>query len=429
MDRHTDMAQDTRGVLNGIKVVEFAQNIAVPFCGRMLAAMGADVVKVEPPEGDAMRHLDRLPAEHESRQYAAINAGKRGIVLDLGKAASRPAVEALIRWADVVLTGMKRPDLERYAIDYARVATLNPSVVYLENSAFGAKGPDADQGGYDVLAQALSGLSFLSARDDGNAPEPIVPAYTDHATAMCSTIAVLGALRHRDASGEGQRVTTSLLGSAMSLELPFMTRFESVDPPMEAEFAGRLAEMRARRAPPREQRLAYQAFFKRNAGLTELYYRNFQTADGLIAVGAISPALRTRFHEVTGVTDPRVEGLMPGDPKWLDIKARAEAAFAERSTDAWLSLLRAARVPCVRHQLPFETLDDPQVRLNDMLVELEHPTLGRYTTANVPFGFDRTPATVSGPSPRLGADTDAVLGEIGLDADAIGALRSGGALG
>jgi crotonobetainyl-CoA:carnitine CoA-transferase CaiB-like acyl-CoA transferase len=417
------------GVLNGIRVVEFAQNIAVPFCGRLLAAMGAEVVKVEPPEGDAMRHLDRMPAEHESRQYAAINAGKRGVVLDLGNAASRPAVEALIRWADVVLTGMKRPDLERYAIDYPRVATLNPAAVYLETSAFGARGPDADQGGYDVLAQALSGLSFLSARDDGNAPEPIVPAYTDHATAMCSTIAVLGALRHRDATGEGQRVTTSLLGSALSLELPFITRFEAVDPPQEAAFAGKLAGMRARRAPPREQRLAYQDFFQRNAGLAELYYRNYQTADGLIAVGAVSPALRTRFHDVTGVTDPRVEGLKPGHPKWRDIRASAEAAFAERSTDDWLSRLRAAKVPCARHKLPFETLDDPQVRLNDMLVELEHPTLGRYTTVNVPFGLDRTPATVPGPSPRLGADTDAVLARIGFDADAIRALRADGALG
>lgn len=415
-------------VLAGIKVVEFAQNLAVPACGRVLAALGAEVVKIEPPEGESQRHMDALHVPLESRPFAAINAGKRSIALDLGSPMARPVIDALAAWADVVLTGMKQPDLGRYGIDYERLSGLKPALIYLETSAFGAKGPDAHLGGYDILASALSGLAFLTARDDGTAPEPVVPAYTDAATALSSCVAVLAALRHRDQTGQGQRVRTSLLGTALSLELSFASRFHEVDPPREQEFEVQWAQLRARGASPREQRLAWQRHWQRGGGIFDMYFRHFRTADGMLAVGALSPGLRARMHKALDLPAPD-QCARHGTEGWDMLVQQVEALFASRTTEQWQRLLGQAQVPCMRHKLPNQVLDDPQVRENEMVVELVHPTLGRYTTANVPFELERTPARVTEPSPTLGADADSLLSQLGFSPGHIQQLRAEGVLG
>ncbi len=416
------------GVLAGIKVVEFAQNLAVPACGRVLAALGAQVVKVEPPGGESQRHMDNLHAPLESRPFATINPGKRSVELDIGSPHARPVIDALALWADFVLTGMKQPDLARYGIDYERLSALNPRLIYLETSAFGARGPDAHLGGYDILASALSGLTFLTARDDGSAPEPVIPAYTDAATGLSSTVALLCALRHRDQTGEGQRVLTSLLATALSLELSFASRFEEVDPAREKEFGEQLAGLRERGASPREQRRAWEAYWKRGGGIFDMYFRHFTTADGTIAVGALSPGLRQRLHLALGLP-PLDQCPRHASAGWQALVNRAEHLFAQRTTQEWQTLLGDAKVPCMRHKLPHEVLDDPQVRENDMVVELDHPTLGRYTTANVPFTLERSPARVPGPSPMLGADTQAWLADLGFSQADVARLRDLGAFG
>ena len=144
------------GVLSDVRVVEFAQNAAVPHCGRLLAGLGADVVKVEPPGGDAMR-LIAPEADGEGRAYAIINPGKRSIALDLTKPEARPAVDALFAWADVALVAFKLPDLARFGIDWEHARTVNPRLVHLTHTALGPQGPSADQGGYDGLVQGRSG--------------------------------------------------------------------------------------------------------------------------------------------------------------------------------------------------------------------------------------------------------------------------------
>ena len=212
------------GVLDGIRVVEFAQNAAIPHCGRLLAGLGADVVKIEPPGGDAMRLIAPM-APGEGRAYVIINPGKRSLAVDLGAPQARPVVDALLAWADVALVAFKLPDLERYGIGWDHAKTVNPRLIHLTHTALGPEGPDADHGGYDGLVQGRSGLGWVMNRSGGTAPQPTRPAVNDFSTGFVSAFAVMAALRHRDRTGEGQRVDTSLLGTAMSLATPISTYF------------------------------------------------------------------------------------------------------------------------------------------------------------------------------------------------------------
>lgn len=416
------MAASSDAPLAGVRVVEFAQNAAVPQCGRLLAGLGADVVKVEPPEGDAMRGLAGL-APTEARAYASINPGKRSICVDLRDETAPDVVDRLTDWADVMLVGLKRTDLERYRLDWPHVHTRNPRLVQLSLTAFGPEGPDADEGGYDVLVQGVSGLGFLMNRSEGGTPRPTRPALFDFATGAIAALGVVVALRERERTGVGQRVDTSLLGGAMALGTPMLVRF-GVDEAAMAQVAEDLALLRAAAADFDTQREFYESRVVAGGGVFQLYFRHYLTADGIISVAGMSPTLMRRFHEVTGVAKPTDRD--PASEEFRAVVRAAEACFAARTTAEWLTTLRAAGYPASRYNVPLEAIDDPQVDANGYAVDLDHPVFGPYRTVGMPFAFSESPTGIAGPSPALGADTDEVLGEIGLDERTIEALRAGG---
>lgn len=415
------------GFLDGVKVVELAQNAAMPHCGRLLAGMGADVVKVEPPTGDAMRQLSQLgPAE--ARAYAVINPGKRSICLDLAADDARTVIEALLRWADVALVAFKRQDLARFGIDFASARAVNPRIVHAAISGFGPEGPDADQGGYDVLAQARSGIGFFVNRTADGVPLPTRPAINDFGTGMVMAMGVVAALRHAERTGEAQQVEASLLGTGVNLCTPILARFEAHDEQAYAETAEDLTLLQAAGASFDDVRATYESRVNPGRGAFQLYFRHYATADGLVSVAALSPALYPRFHEVTGL--PEVPELgAPDDPVFLALIRQAEDLFRTATTEQWIERFHAVGYPCTRYNTPFDVLDDPQVRANDYLVELDHPVFGRYTTTGMPVGSMTAATGVRGPSPTLGADTDEVLAEIGLAVGEIGRLRASGVVG
>ena len=295
-----------RGALDGVKVAEFAQHYAVPYCGQLLSDLGATVVKVEPPGGDNARHYTASHIPFESKVFAVINRGKRSVCVDLTKpAAARPAVEALVRWADVVLVSFKPPDVPRYGLSYDELASLNPRLVYLQHVPLGPEGPQADEGAFDPLVQAISGLSFLTARTEGGVPMNVRPAYNDAGVGMLSALGVVAALRHRDLTGEGQRVETHLLSTALAYTLPTIHRFEDIDPPEFEAFQEKLDELRAAGASFEEQRALYDDTVLTGRHLLRLYFRNWQTADGLVAAAPLSAPLQDKFHAATGLPHPR----------------------------------------------------------------------------------------------------------------------------
>lgn len=405
-------------LLAGIKVVEFAQNIAIPQCGRILAGMGADVVKVEPPSGDAMRGGSHF-AEGEAPAYALINTGKRSIALDLGSPQARPVIDGLFRWADVALTAFKQSDLPRYGIDWDHARAVNPRLIHLTHTPFGPNGPDADQGGYDVLVQALSGMGFTMNRSENGVPLATRPAVNDCGTGIAGALGVVAALRHRDQTGEGQRVDVSLLATALNLSMPTAAQFTGEHAPgYYTEGEQQLRDRRDNGADFDDLRDDYETNTMTGQRNFRLYFRHYGTADGLITVAGLSRGLRAKFHEATGITRP-AGGLTLASPEFQAILAEAEALFASNTTAHWLSVLREHGYPCGRYNLPFEGLNDPQVRANWFVNDLEHPVIGNYTVPGMPMQFSATPVDIAAPSPRFAVHTTDVLREIGLPNDEI----------
>ena len=405
-------------VLGGVKVVEFSQNAAVPQCGRLLAGMGADVVKVEPLGGDSMRHIAQL-APNEGRAYASINPGKRAITLDLAAVQARPIVDSLLEWADVVLIGLKLSDLERFGLNWTRTQQVNPRLVQLEMSAFGPKGPDAQEGGYDVLVQGLSGLGFAMNRAKDGKPQPTRPAFIDFASGAVGALAVVSALRHADSAGEGQRVDASLLGTAMMLGTPMLARFHRDKRTIDTIHEN-LELLQQGGASFEDQREMYESSVVSASGVYRLYFRFYPTADGLISIAGMSPGLIARFHEITGIAPAPLN--KPHSEEFQAIVAEAEALFTTKTTQEWITELRAAGYPCGRYNMGTNALEDPQVRANDYAIDLEHRTFGTYTTAGMPFDFESAPVNIDTPSPRLAQHTVEVLAELGYSAEQIDQL-------
>lgn len=422
-----------KGILDGVRVVEFAQVMAIPFAGLLLADMGAEVIKVEPPEGDAFRWNQQPIVPGESKGFVVFNRGKRSLCLDLRNPDSRPVVEKLVAQADVVLISFKPPDVRRYGLTYEWMSSINPKIVYLEHMPLGPKGPYGEDGGYDVLVQGMSGLATLTARLSGEAPANVRPAYTDMATGFVSALGVVSALLHRERTGEGQRLETSLLGTGLALGGNILHWFAATDPEVWSALVEELTEMRREGAEFEQQRQAYE---RRVLGGSygNIYFRHYRTADGFISVGCLSPVLNARLREATGLHDPRMDpGFELGTPEAYDALTKlireAEDLFKTRTTQDWIDYLRSKGVPCGPFNFPHEVFEDPQVLANEFVVELEHPVLGPYRTFASPVRFDRTPTEIRDSSPPLDRDTDSVLAELGLSEEEITRLRESGVTG
>jgi formyl-CoA transferase len=422
------------GALAGVRVIEFAQAMAIPMCAQVLADMGADVVKVEPPGGDAFRANQGQFVPGESRGFIVLNRGKRSICLDLGHPDARQVIEPLVRGSDIVLTSLKPPDLPRYGLTYGHLSAMNPRVIHLEHIPLGGKGPLGNDGGYDVVVQGISGTGSITARSRDGSPVNVRPAYMDNATGFLSALAVVAALRHRDQTGEGQRVETSLLLTALALGNNIINWFGAVDPPLWERFAAELGNLRAAGAGFEDQRLLFERSILAGSH-GNIYFRHYRTKDGFISIGCLSPALNARFRAVTGIVDPRI-----GEPAFDHATAEgwdaltrlvrtAEDLLATRTTADWMTSFRAGGVPCGPFNFLHEVFEDPQILANDFLLELEHPAVGPYKTFAPPIRMDRTPTAVRRPSPGLGEHTDEILTEIGFTAATIASLRARGTVG
>ncbi len=421
------------GALEGIRVVEFAGALAIPFAGLLLADMGAEVVKVEPPAGDGIRYTMEPIVPGESKGFTLVNRGKRSICLDVTRQEARPVVEALVRWADVALVSMKPADLPRYALTYEEFAAVNPRIVYLEHVPLGMRGPFGGDPGYDVVVQAMSGTSVLTARERDGAPMNIRPAFNDMGTGAFSALGVVAALRHRDLTGQGQRVETSLLSTAMALGHQLLSWFGVTDEQKEAPYREEMARARERGASFEEQRAIWERHYVRG-GYANIYFRHYRTRDSFVSVGCLSPQLNARFRAVTGIHDPRTEpgfdlGTAEGYDRLTGLVREVEDLFATRTTAEWVELLRAGGVPCGPLNFPPDVFHDAQLVENGYVVDVEHPLLGPYKTFGPPLRMDVTPTRIRSSAPQLDEHTDEVLAELGFGPGERAALRAGGVAG
>lgn len=416
----------TNGPLAGIRVLDLTQIIAGPLGCMLLADLGAEVVKVEPPEGEPWRLTGQF-FPNESKAYQSLNRGKQSLVLDLSRPECREVVHRLARTCDVAVIN-SRPDVaERLGVDYASLKKHRPDIIYVDSTAFGRKGPWAHRPGYDIVAQAASGLLmhrlWLDERGFPALSGPAAPA--DFTTGYAIALGVCAALVHRNATGRGHLVETSLLANALMIQGSAFMSVPVADAERRESFLSDLERSRGKGEP-------FDTFVRRRREKSEtvigfgIYYRGYKTKDGALTVGCLSPATRERMRAALGIDDP-LEGSsaksVPGEAI-----AQIEAMFESRTTDEWMAIFDAHGVPaspvCFVEEMP----ENPQVLANNYVVDLEHDLTGPQRMAAPPWQMSDSPPAARGASPPLGRDTRKWLSELGYSEDEIRELGETGAV-
>ncbi|MEX2446453.1 MAG: CoA transferase, partial [Dehalococcoidia bacterium] len=391
------------GPLAGIRVLEFSQVVAGPMCGSTLAELGADVVKVEPPEGDPHRTRSAI-VPLESKTFQALNRGKRSLVLDLSDERGRAVARRLAQQADVVLVNYRLGVAERLGVDYETLRALNPGLIYWQNTAWGETGAAADRPGADVVAQAYSGLMATVGRTDANDLPSAGPVpFTDILAALGGVSGICAALYHRALGGGGQYVSTSLLRSGLWAQVRQVMREPVHDVTL--------------RDPMMEQVHALQdagASYKEIVDLREtlnpilgagtLYYQSYRAKDGFLSLGAVTLRTRERVRDLLGVPDEDsdAEDYDAADPAniermrtWREVIA---AKFREKTVDEWLALLEQAGVPASPINFAEDMADDPLVEGDEMMVDLVHPITGPQRVVGPIALLSETPTSVPRPA-------------------------------
>ena len=390
--------------LNGIRVLDVTQVMAGPYCAMLLCDLGADVIKVEvPPSGDASRRMAGARGS-DSPAFNAVNRGKRSIVVDMKTAAGREIVLRLADGADVLIENARPGVMARRGLGYDDLKAVNPALIYASISGYGQTGPHGARGGFDLVAQGVSGIMSVTG-EPGGAPVKAGIPLADLGAGLFAASGILAALHYRTRTGEGQHVDTSLVEAGVALSVWEATEyFSSGRAPQPMGSAHRMS------AP----------------------YQAVACADGYVTIGAANDRLFERLCRLLGHPE------WTSDPDYADDTARVanRQALAElievvtrtRARAHWLALFEEHGVPCGPINTYAEVFQDEQISARDMVLETDHPTLGRLRTLGSPLKMSRTPPRPGRPAPLLGQHTDEVLREAGYAPGDLTALRTAGVI-
>jgi crotonobetainyl-CoA:carnitine CoA-transferase CaiB-like acyl-CoA transferase len=392
------------GPLVGVKVLELGHVMAGPVCGMMLADMGADVIKLEKTSGgDDSRRMIPPEIKNESAAFLVLNRNKRGIAVDLKSPDGIEIVKKLIQEVDILIENFRLGTMERLGLDYRLIQKLNPALVYCSLSGFGRTGPYASRGGFDLVAQGMSGLMSITGQRHDQAPVKVGPPVTDITAGILGAMGVLAAYSHRLKTGEGQLVDTSLYEAGI-----VQTYFHSAIFLATGESPGPIGSAHIMSAP----------------------YQAFPTADGWITVGAANQANWLRLVDVIEAPE------LLKDQRFIEnadrmahldaLSAALESYFRRRTSNDWLSRFEKAGLPAGPIYNIEEVLKDRQTAAREMLVEVPHKTLGNMKAIGAPIKFSTTPGAVLRGAPVLGEHTREILSEIGFSAEEINQLKSDG---
>jgi len=396
-----NMTSTTAGALDGIRIIDFTQVISGPLATRILADQGADVIKVEPPAGDILRHMGG--GSGLSPSFLTVNRSKRSVVLDLKKPGALEAMKKLVATADVFIQNNRPGAAERIGVGEPALRAINPRLIYVSISGFGETGPYAHKRVYDPLIQGMSGLADIQGGASGP-PRLMRVIIPDKVTALTASQNITAALFARERTGRGQHIRLSMLDAVISFMWPEGMAYYTM-----------IGEGRPQQRPVDRRDLV------------------FETTDGYMIASTVALREFQGFSRAVGrpewIEDERFQstaGLVANAKVRLEMMAEV---LETRTTDEWLAALDAEDVPC-GPVLAREFLhDNAQIQANQILVEQDHPVVGRTRMPRPPEHLDETPSSISRPAPSLGQHTDELLHEVGLTAESIAALRKTGALG
>ncbi len=408
------MSNQPAGPLAGFRVVDCSTVLAGPYCTMLLGDLGADVVKVEPPEGDATRGWGPPWVGSESdgtrtaAYYLAVNRNKRSIRLDLKQPHGAAVLRRLLVGADVVVENFRAGGFARLGFGDDELAAINPGLVHLAITGYGSTGPDSERPGYDFVIQAVSGLMSITGApdEDGGGPTKVGVAIADVVAGLHGAVAVLAAVAARDrGSAAGQRVDLSLLASTLAI---LVNQAQNA-------FVGGVAPGRLGNAHP-----------------NIVPYETYPTADGEIAIAAGSERQWPRLCRALGLPaladDPRFATNGDRVANRGELVATLRERLAERTSAEWLAALDAADVPAGPINDIAEAFGSHWARERGMTIEVNHPVLGRIRQVAPPFELSSTPASVRSAPALLGEQTDEILQELGYGAAEIRELREAGAV-
>jgi crotonobetainyl-CoA:carnitine CoA-transferase CaiB-like acyl-CoA transferase len=390
------------GPLAGLRVVDLCSMVSGPVCASTLTDQGADVIKVETLTGDHMRHSNSS-VHGLASSFISCNRGKRSIAMNLKCDEGREILWKLVLKADVFIQNFRPGAIERLGFGEPQVRERNARIVYVSISGVGESGPYAGKRVYDPVIQALSGMADIQADPTTGRPHMVRTILVDKATGIYAAQAVTAALFNREHSGQGQHVRISMLDTMVSLLWP--------------EGMATHTTLSDGDAAP-------------NVSVHDMI---FETEDGFITVGAVSNAewkgLCDALRKPEWIDDPRF-GTPAARNANRQLRLDLVSDELRHGTRAeWLQALEQADVPCAPVLRRREVIDDPQVRENELVVEFDHPHVGRVRQARPAARFDRSPAVIAGPAPLLGEHTRSILSDLDYGADEIDDLVNAGAVG
>ena len=378
---------NSSGPLAGIRVVDLTAMVMGPYCTQILADMGADVIKVEPPAGDDTRYVSVGPAPGLSGVFVNVNRGKRSVVLDLRSDEGRAALRALIAGADVFIHSMRAKAITKLGFGYDDVAAINPSIVYTNCYGYGRRGPDRDRPAYDDTIQAECGLPAVQAELTGEA-NYVATIVADKVAGLTAVYATTMALFHRERTGEGQEVEVAMFETMASFMLVEHANGAMFDPPLGPAMYHRTV------APNRKP------YRTKDGYISALIYNDRHWAS---FINAVQPAWNTERYATLTARAAEID----------TVYSLVAQTMTERTTEEWLALFVELEIPAAPLNSPQALFDNEQLNAVGFFETVPTPQ-GPGRMPGVPTWSSRTPGRIAGPTPELGADTEAVLAELGL---------------